>query len=184
MLRTACVFGLLVLVCGSASAQLTDQQLHAAQALGESGHARDGVKICTSVKMKEGFRHPGLAIVQMRISGPAGDVAMKAQDAKRLYRPLELTDDMKAWHLTVMAQPQTFGMIQALAVRGATGESAPADTFVAGPPLQGRIDAIGVFSGPAARAIIDRGDFQIVAVLPAGERSCDMSAQELAKLGF
>lgn len=168
----------------AADAQLTDQQAEAAKAIGEAGRARDVFVTCSSAKMKESFRHPGLPVVEMRISGPAGDIATQAFDAKRLYQPLDITDEIKAWHLTAFVHPTTFGVVQQIAIRGASGAAVPADRFVAGPPVGGRIDGIGIFSGDAAHAIVSGGDFSIVAVLNAGERSCDVNAKDRMKMGF
>jgi len=63
----------------------------------------------------------------MRISGPAGDIAMKALDAKRLSQPIEITTEAKAWHLSVIAHPARSGVVQAIALRSRTGDAVPAD---------------------------------------------------------
>ena len=134
--------------------------------------------------MKESFGHPDLAVVEMRISGPAGDIAMKAFDAKRLSQPIEITTEAKAWHLTVIAHPARSGVVQAIALRSGRGDAVPADQFVVGPPVGRSVDGAAVFTSPAARTLIEHGRFSVVAVLPAGERSCDLTDKDRAKLGF
>jgi hypothetical protein len=175
---------LLMLTAGAQATDLDAAAVAGAKTIGEDGNARVLLVACTSTKMKESFRHPGNPVVEMRISGPRGDIAMKAAEAKRLYQPLQISDDMTAWHLTVLAHPQTVGVIQSIAIRGAAGGAVAADTFVPGPPLRGTIDAVGIFTSGAAQVIAGTGDFQIVAVTNAGERSCDVDAKARARLGF
>ena len=119
MRRIASYFGPMVVVVAIAShagAQLTDQQAAAAKATGEAGRARDLVVLCLSSKFKESLGHPDLGLVEMRISGPAGDIAMKAFEAKRLSQPLEIPTEAKAWHLAVIAHPTRSGVVQAISL--------------------------------------------------------------------
>ena len=155
------VYGALTLALGMATtvaAQLTDQQAAAAKAVGEAGRARDVVVLCFSNKMKEGALHPGLAAVEMRISGATGDIAMKAYEAKRRNQQLPMTEDLKTWHLTAIAHPTGAAIVQRLALRSSNGDTAPADTFVQGPPVGRTTDAIASFTSPAARELVERGE--------------------------
>jgi len=185
MRRIAGQFGaMVVLVASQASAQLTDQQVTAAKAMGEAGRARDTVVLCLSSKFKESLGHPDLTAVEMRVSGPTGDIAMKAFDAKRLSQPLEITSETTAWHLTVIAHPTSSGVVQTIALRSRQGDSVPADRFVAGPKGGRSVDGVAVFTSPAARDLVEHGAFSVVTVLPAGERSCDVNDKDRARLGF
>jgi hypothetical protein len=174
----------LVAIASHVGAQLTDQQAAAAKAAGEAGRARDIVVLCLSSKFKESLGHPDLTLVEMRISGAAGDIAMKAFDAKRSSQPIEIKEEARAWHLTVVAHPTRSGVVQAIALRAGKGDAVAADQFVAGPPVGKSVDGAAVFTSPAARALIEHGPFSVVAVLPGGERSCDLTDKDRAKLGL
>ena len=146
-------------------------------------YAADGVVNCTSRKVKETFRHTGLATVDMQMRGAAGDIAAYAADAKRFHREFATTDAMKTWHLTVIAAPASAaGVIQNIVL--ATGSTVVAPSLLMTTTVEGSVAAYATFTSPEARALVQSGDFQVVAELQAGRRSCDVSQKDRNRLGL
>ncbi len=161
---------------------LDEAAVAAAKALGESGRVGQAILSCSSAKVRESFRHTGLAFVDMEMRGAVGDIAMNAAEAKRLHTELATTDAMKAWHLTVVAAPATAGVIQNVVL--ASGSTVVKPDLLLTTKTDGKVGGYAMFTSPEARALVRGGDFQIVAELKAGRRSCDVSQKDRIRLGF
>jgi hypothetical protein len=176
---------LLVCVASPARAKMAGVTVDSARELGERGRAKDAILTCTSRKMRESFRHEGLPAVRMIISGRFGDIALAAAEAKRAGQPFQIADSLITWQLNVAIQPATFAAIHSILVQSASGAVAPADLVLKMSSPDGQQVAMGTFTSEAAKAIVEEaGQFQIVAVLEAGERSCDVSPAARDKLGL
>ena len=122
------------------------------------------------------------------MTGPLGDTALAAAEAKRLYKPFELIGPLRIWHVTVFATPRAqrgqFIQVQSVALKSTvTYEAIGATTFIPGPPVGGTVDGLARFEGEAARKIVGAGDLQIAVVLPEGERSCEIATKDLRRIG-
>ena len=182
-------------VIAAASALFTaqsvdDQALQAARNLGEAGDFRQLVATCSThlPGFRERLRPGGTVIVDVRVTGPLGDTALAAAEAKRLYKPFELTESLRSWHVTVLATPRAqrsqFVQVQSVALKSTvTYEAIGATSFIPGPPVGGTVDGLARFEGEAARRIVGAGDLQIAVVLPEGERSCDVVTKDLHRIG-
>lgn len=155
------------------SLTLTSASLYAADA---------GVLTCSSRKVKESFRHTGLAVVDMQMRGAAGDIALNEAIAKRINTELHVTEGMKAWHLTVVAAPATAGIVQNIVLMSGSTVVAPSLLFTAA--VDGGMAGYATFSSPEAQALVQSGDFQVVAELQGGRRSCDVSQKDRVRLGL
>ena len=116
---------------------------------------------------------------------PAGDIALFVAEAKRLAAgQFEIADGLKAWHLNVLVQPATGAVIDSIFVRSADGAMAPANLVVNVRTSDGPI-AQGTFTSDAARSIVEEArGFQVVAEMPGGQRSCDVSSTDRFRLGL
>jgi hypothetical protein len=163
--------------------RLPDSAIQHAIAIGESGNVKAVIVTCMSANLKESFRASAAPLVFMRISGPIGDIATQAYEQKRLYKPIEIPDTMKAWHVTVLAEPQAIGIVQNIVLKSSTGTATP-EKFVQEPSIEGRIGALALFTDETAKMIVQGGEFQVTAVLSAGERSCKVKTDDRKRIGL
>ena len=89
---------------------------------------------------------------------------------------------MKAWHLTVVAAPATAGIVQNIVLMSGSTVVAPSLLFTSA--VDGGMAGYATFSSPEAQALVQSGDFQVVAELQGGRRSCDVSQKDRVRLGL
>ena len=162
---------------------LSDAAVNSAKTIGERGRSRDLVVGCTSDKVRETFRHDGLAKVQMRMMGAAGEIAANAEEARKQRTSFATLDSQRQWHLTVVAAPTSNGTVQNILLKSGAAV-VPASLMMTAPMADGSMAGYATFTSDEARAIVESGDFQVVAVLQAGQRSCDVSEKDRLRLGL
>jgi hypothetical protein len=85
--------------------------------------------------------------------------------------------------LTVVAAPTSNGTVQNIVLKSDSAV-VPASLMMTAPMGDGSLAGYATFTGDEARAMVESGDFQVVAVLPAGQRSCDVSEKDRRRLGL
>jgi len=109
---------------------------------------------CYSSKVSESFRHPKLPTVEMQIGHD---------------------DAVEGWNLAVIVFPSTQATVQKIRLRSVSGEAEPAAMISVGVTT-------ATFTSDEARAIAERGDFQVVAYFESGQRSCDIGVRDRRRL--